>query len=149
MKAFLEVSEQWIQSEEQSQIEAQKSSKWTRECWDNHERTPILKIASHQLNEDDAAIRKKPRYPSLTPNLFALSCNHFADRCAGIVASKAFAINNLPESIKIPESELRFTVTWSGAGIDKYVSEFTHSMIQKERLRRLSELCDERINDNN
>ena len=137
MKAFSEISKKWILDTDDLAQKDTNAGVWLPEHWDAHARLPILKVASHQLNELGTEIKSSPRYMTLTPNLFALSCNHLADKCADIIGSSDFRVKGISQEIRMPDSELRFMITWSGLGIDKHVSDFTHSMIQAERLRRL------------
>jgi len=139
LEKFVEVSHNWTDTnlEQQSNNGISVTTSWSKRYWDNNNLVPILKVDSHQLHVDGTKIKSRPRYPSLVPNLFLLSCNHHADMCADLIAHSIFDTPDIPTTISIPESQLRFTITWGGKGIDKHVSDFAHEMIQRERLKRL------------
>ena len=135
---FMKLCETWTSTESGDECSSiSKSKTWSKKYWDDHETLPILKVDSHQLQENGLSMKRNPRYPNLTPNLFLLNCNHHADICAGLMMQPHFVKKNVPLKITMPDSNLRFSIVWGGKGIDKHVSEFAHKMIQDERVKRL------------
>ena len=135
---FMKLCKKWTESEKNEVGNtADIGLPWKAEYWDSNMTIPILKVDSHQLNNEGTAIKNKPRYPMLSPNLFLLSCNHHADVCADLIQQVEFETPHINEEIILPESMLRFSITWGGKGIDKHVSEFVQNVIQEERLNRL------------
>jgi len=137
IREFLQVSETWTGNSDEDLKECGGQKMWSKSYWDNHTQIPFMKVDSHQLNLDGTAIKSNPRYVSMVPNLFLLSCNHHADKCAEIILSPNFREAAETSAISLPDSDLRFIITWNGLGIDKHVSDFVHLAIQRERLRRL------------
>jgi len=115
-----------------------ENAKWKEKYIRDHPYLPILKIDSHQLNQEGDRINARKRYDKLVPCLSLLNSNHHADRCAAFIGHMDF---NMPlgtaNSICLPDSDLRFSITWDGVGIDKHVSEFVMQKIQIERIKRL------------
>ena len=138
LRKFVEVSKKWTDTNIQLRGDDKSvPTTWSRTYWDDNHLIPILKVDSHQLNINGTTIKNRPRYSSLIPNIFMLSCNHHADICADLISHTRFDTPKIPSSISIPESQLRFSITWGGKGIDRHVSNFAHEIIQQERLKRL------------
>ena len=135
IKTFLSISKSWIQFPSGEQTK----DLWKQEYHDPHTTIPIFKVHSHQLNKQGSTIRKvKKRFNKLIPNLSVLNSNHFADICAEMICGGKFMEpKDIPTSITLPNSELRFTLTWNGLGIDKHVSDLATQKFLSERIKRL------------
>jgi len=140
---FISIAKLWV-----GQIDSNKgtadvpSMKWSREYWDNHFLRPIIKVDSHQLNEKGNNLASKPRYTTIVPNLAIANANHWADVAAEKVnrlKKKNFKeINELPSKLHLPDSNLRFFLTWERKTIDKNTNKFIQSKLHAERKIRLS-----------
>jgi len=135
IRDFIRTCKKWGNENTQ---ENQQGKKWDQSCINEHPYVPILKVDSHQLNREGNTFGSKKRYDKLIPCLSLLNSNHHADRCAARICSDYFkGPPDTPNLIHLPESELRFSITWNGMGIDKHVSEFVIRKIQLERIKRL------------
>lgn len=135
---FLEISKLWTNAVPEKDNTNDDAVKWKKNYWDNHHTIPIFKIDSHQLNPDGNGIKQKKRYKRLLPNLFLLSCNHFADTAADMVRKLHIKKStNSFVDVTLPRSRLRFCLTWNGYRIDKHVSECIHRVIQMERVKEV------------
>ena len=134
---WLDICNTWTCPNNQDTNENTKFKGWNPQYVDHHAITPILKVDSHQLNSTGDGIKAPPRYPNLTPNIFLLSCNHFADVGASIASSEEFTHESDILSIAQPSSKLRFFFTWNGVGIDRHISDFLYSKFQKEKLKHI------------
>ena len=136
---FLSMGQKWATSAHTCTQDMDMRDAWTDQYWDDHHTLPILKVDSHQLDDEGCNIKKPKRYSKLIPNLFLLSCNFFADKAAELAQSKTFIKPraSCTDAIKIPNSSLRFFVTWNGMGIDKHVSTWLNFVFQEERIKEL------------
>ena len=132
---FLDLSKSWTVNT--TKEDEQEEQGWKLKYWDKHVSNTILKVDSHQLDGRGLAIKAKPRYKTLVPNLFLLSCNHFADVGADLLHSHHFAKKQHIPNLIIPPSKLRFFLTCNGAGIDKHVSECISAAFQEARVHEL------------
>jgi len=139
IKMFAQISLTWTKLEQHDNENNSSTKNWKKSYWDNHHTFPIFKVDSHQLNDNGTDIRKPRRYPILAPNLFMLSCNHFADKAAGLAQrlSSHETVDTHLNTILLPNSKLRFILTWNGMGIDKHVSEWLHNAFQDERIKEI------------
>jgi len=128
---FMEFSRKWTDTSETS------NTHWTSKYWDAHNIFPIFKVDSHQLDTKGKGIKTDPRYDKLVPNLFLLSCNHYADLAADLLHSHRFQSTQPRYEIKMPSSGLRFFVTCDGQAIDKHISDVMVDRFQKARIREL------------
>jgi len=128
---FIEISKQWTRKN------AIPNTQWMPKYWDNHHSYPILKIDSHQLDANGKGIKKEPRYETLVPNLFLLSCNHYADIAADLLHANVFKAHQPSYKIKMPSSGLRFFVTCDGQAVDKHVTDVLLDAFQNARIKEL------------
>jgi len=147
-RKFLEIARTWIQKpskstsmdtegNEHNGISPQPTN-WRKEYFDANISRSILKINSHQLDETGLKILKKPRYPTLTPNLCLLNANHIADAIADLPTRKEFAPSELHNyEIRNPPSPLRFYITINGQSVDKHISNALQTAFNKERVKKL------------
>jgi len=133
----MSIAEEWIGKEEVKIDETQKHKQWSRKYFDKHDSSPIFKVDSHQLDKGGRKIKTDHRYATMVPNLFALSCNHFADVAAELAHSSSFKTNKDITSFQSPTSKLRFAFTWNGLTIDKHISDFLYNKFQEEKLLHL------------
>jgi len=137
METCLDISEKWISRSILGETEDKSTKGWNSKYFDRHQDTTFFKVDSHQLDDNGTRIRKDKRYPKLTPNLFLLSTNHFADVGAGLAAKDSFSHIQEARSLQLPPSSLRFFFTWNGDGIDRHVSDFLNSKFQAEKLSHI------------
>jgi len=133
---FLEIASSWVQQyDSDDSIDNNSDISWKREYFDNHPHHSILKVNSHQLNNSGTAKKQNPRYNQLCPNLALLSANHHADRAAdcGIKFDRFTRETNFD----VPQSDLRFSLTWNGLVIDRHISSFLWSIFTQERIKKL------------
>ena len=136
--SFLHISKQWIESTVDTKNDKITKKEWCKEYWDDHPIIPILKIDSHQLNSEGDTIRQPRRYQNLVPNLFLLSCNHFADKAAEMTHKLHSSDNKqFTADVMLPRSRLRFFFTWNGRKMDKHVSTCIHNAIQMDRIKEI------------
>ena len=112
-------------------------SQWQKKYFDRHINAPIFKVNSHQLCDNGSKIKSEPRYANLIPNLFILSCNHFADVGATLIGSAGFARHTDVTKILLPPSSLRFFITWNGKSIDRHISPFLFKKFQCQKIQHL------------
>jgi len=135
VEEFLRMSKLWTAINRNDEGDIQRS--WAGRYWDSHRRTPIIKVDSHQLAADGGNIKNNPRYPTLLPNFFLLHCNHLADKCADMLYKQQFQkVTNIPDII-LPESNLRFVLTWNGKAMDRHIAHIMTGKFQLERISRL------------
>jgi len=134
MEKFLAISKEWTTTTILPEVK--EAIGWKPQYWDDHHARPVFKIDSHQLNPMGNAIAKNRRYPEIIPNLSLTSANHFADSSATI-AMKIIP-KHAPNLLfyQVP-SDLNFTLTWLGKNIEKQTGNFVHTIIQKERVKRI------------
>ena len=143
---FLKEAESWtINFKEPDQVEADQSevlqkatTEWRIDYYDNDDSRAVIKVNSHQLDDDGLAIKYNKRYPNLIPNLSMLNANHIADVVAEIPNAVGF------HDIKVAEhrmedtfSPLRFKIMANGLCIDKHVSLKLQQMFTDEKIKRL------------
>ena len=134
MNALNNIAKTWTTPTPTLENSKNDSSKcWNKDYWESHHLRSIWKVDSHQLNEQGNSINDKPRYGTLIPNLCTLSMNHHADTSADLV--KSFKHEN--HNVKIAYSSLRFSFIWGGMTVDRHISTFVKSKLEKERLKRL------------
>jgi len=85
------------------------------------------------LNDAGNAIKAKPRYDKLIPNMNSLSTNHHADKSADIVKKFPFQKFN----IDIANSTLPYFITWNGETIDRHTSDILFTKFADERIKRI------------
>jgi len=135
-KEFLETAESWTASKPVDDEKESRYGRWSKEYLDSCEFRPILKVNSHQLNEQGNKIKISARYPKLIPNVSILSMNHHADKGAE-AGMNSLKINNRVYELTNPPSKLRFQFTWEGAVVDRHVNHFIREKIYNERIIRL------------
>ena len=118
-----------------------KHSKWKKEYTDTHPIRCILKIDSHQLNEQgNNKAQKNSRYETLIPNLALLNANHWADKTATLgieLCKKNPKTIPIPTDILIPPSDTRFNIIFNSQLMDKQQSTFIRDKLEQERLNRI------------
>ena len=134
LQRSLDIIETWIGSTNSEETESMNQKRWRRKYFDRHNISPMLKVDSHQLNKEGTKIKSEPRYDKTVPNLFLLSCNHFADVAAEILHLSEFRTIHDTTSFQSPTSNLRFSFTWNGRTIDRHVSNLLFNKFQEEKL---------------
>jgi len=143
---FLETAKNWIANERETKGNEEHDPKqqqaWNPSYLDEHTGRAILKVDSHQLDSHGRAIKARPRYTSLLPNLALLSANHHAD----VGAELGLQFNGYQEpdkqivlksTLHSPISNLTFYLTSDGHLIDRHVSAFIRCRFNLERVQRL------------
>ena len=133
---FLEIAKSWTVPQDVDDEVENPYGKWPEKYYDDFEYRPILKVNSHQLNEQGTAIKIPPRYPKLVPNVSVLNMNHHADIGAEI-GIKYLKRDTRNFKLTNPPSALRFQFTWEGSVMDKHVNHFIRQQIYNERVNRL------------
>jgi len=116
----------------------QQPINWKKEYFDDNIYRSILKINSHQLDNEGINISDQQRYPALIPNLCVLNANHIADKIADLPTMEKFASSDLHNyKIRNPPSPLRFYITIDGQSVDKHISAALQSVFTQERIKKL------------
>jgi len=141
LSVFIKQAEKWCnqgKDSEKENSEDDNDNLWPLSYWDNHETRPIIKVNSHQLDQDGMAQKQPPRYPALVPKLAPLHSNHLADVCAGLLANSKLdgSTIRLEDTMDVAISNQRFFLTWGGATMDKTIARRIRKIFQNEKLRR-------------
>ena len=111
---------------------------WRTEYLDKDDFRIILKVNSHQLDDEGLSIKRDKRYANLVPNLSMLNANHIADVAADIPNSPRFHNINMKKHIcESSFSPLRFEIIANGLSIDKHVSIKLQNLFNDEKIKRL------------
>jgi len=129
--AFLKIAKTWVETGARSNNKDLVG--WEEEYLDDCVSKPILKVNSHQLDENGTSIKITPRYKKLIPNLSMLNANHHADCCA----EYGRKFQNIPYNFNQPRSYLRFFFTCGGKHIDRNISDFCHDQFALFKARKL------------
>jgi len=129
--AFLKIAKTWAEIGERNND--QDLVGWEEEYLDDCVFKPILKVNSHQLDDNGTSIKTTPRYKNLIPNLSVLNANHHADCCA----EYGRKFQNVPYNFNQPRSYLQFFFTCGGKHIDRNISDFCHDQFALFKARKL------------
>jgi len=137
LQSFCEISQTWT-----TLVQTIQGSKtWNKKYWDKHDSRCIIKVDSHQLNDDGTAQNNQQRYTNIVPNLAITNANHHADRVATMALhpssqTTTTLTSEQPYEMIFPFSNLRFFLTWNGRLIDKRPTSFLQKQIHNERWKR-------------
>jgi len=139
MKDMEDFAIRWTDTDEEHvDKDSNRFGKWRKDYYDSHNNRILFKVNSHQLNREGNAIKDRPRYPKLTPNVCLLNMNHHADRAADL--GKHFQkeeVCHQYSQLSRPSSILRYHFSWGGRIVDRHIGEFVKGKIDSERLLRV------------
>jgi len=135
LSIFIKHSKTWTIDDKCGEIDVNKVV-WPLKYWDKHERRPLFKVNSHQLNLSGSARKSPPRYKNIVPKLAPLNANHWADVCAGIPTSQNPQVNH-HDHLDSPFLAQRFFLTWGGMSLDKDVANRLRKIFMTEKVKRL------------
>jgi len=115
-----------------------KEKPWPVQYWDSHPTKALIKVDSHQLNQDGS---KAKRYAEITPNACIVYMNQVADNAASFAMGTLRGIptaswtNEHPDAVKAPPSN-RFEIMIGELACDKDTSRSIWNRIDQDMIRR-------------